>query len=53
MTDFKRMYYLLFNKITDALNAIDNLNFGQAADVLRSAQVEAEELYVSGEDDHD
>ena len=40
------MYFLLFNKITDALDAIEKCNYGAAADILMSAQAEAEELYV-------
>ena len=41
--DYKKMYLSLFNSITDSLNALESLNFGQAADILRQAQ---SELYV-------
>ena len=44
--DYKKMYLSLFNSITDSLNALERLNFGQAADILRQAQSDCEELYV-------
>lgn len=43
---YQKMYTCLFNAITDALNAITAQNFGQAAELLRDAQQEAEELYI-------
>ena len=39
------MYLSLINSITDSLYALDSLNFGQAADILRQAQSDCEELY--------
>ncbi len=30
---YKKMYLSLFNSITDSLNALESLNFGQAADI--------------------
>ena len=44
--DYKKMYLSLFNSITDSLYALESLNFGQAADILRQAQSDCEELYV-------
>ena len=44
--DYKKMYLSLFNSITDSLNALESLNFGQAADILRQAQSDCEGLYV-------
>ena len=46
--DYKKMYLSLFNSITDSLNALENLNFGQAADILKRAQSDCEEMYVEG-----
>lgn len=46
-TDFKKMYLTLFNRITQALDALDQNNYGTAADILKHAQVEAEELYLA------
>ena len=45
----QKMYLHLFNKVTDALAAIEKCNYGEAADLLRSAQAETEELYLSNE----
>ena len=38
-------YCVLFNAITDALNALERVR-----ELLMSAQQEAEELYIEGED---
>ncbi len=43
---YQKMYTCLFNAITDALDAIAAQNFGQAAELLRNAQREAEGLYI-------
>ena len=51
MEDYKKMYMLMFNRVTDALNALNNFNYGQAADILRTAQSDAEELYIDGSGD--
>jgi len=50
MTDYKKLYYKLFNAVTDALEALEQLNVGQAKELLLRAQQEAEELYLSEED---
>ena len=44
---YKKMYLILFNAITDALEAIKAQNFGTAADTLIRAQQDAEEVYLS------
>ena len=44
---YKKMYLILFNAITDALEAIKAQNFGTAADILVRAQHDAEEYYLS------
>lgn len=40
-----RWYYALFNAVTDALNALERVR-----ELLVSAQQEAEELFLEGED---
>ena len=47
--DYKKLYFHLFNAVTDALQAIEQQNYGQAADLLISAQQETEELYMDEE----
>lgn len=46
---YKKMYHLLFNAITDALNEND---IYKMRNILMNAQLETEEIYMSyGEDD--
>ena len=49
MPDYEKMYHLLFNAITDALEQIEQQNFGSAKDLHIAAQQEAEENYMSAE----
>ncbi len=49
MPDYEKMYHLLFNAITDALEQIEQQNFGSAKNLLIAAQQEAEEIYMSAE----
>lgn len=48
--DYQALYYKLFNACTDALQDMEQLNFGQAKERLISAQQEAEEKYLSQTD---
>ena len=50
MADYDKMYSLLFNAITDALEKIEKQNFGDAKDILIAAQQKAEELYIESAD---
>ena len=47
MLDYERLYLGLFNACTDAIDAIDRLDYGAAKDVLICAQQDAEELYLT------
>ena len=49
MTDAE-LYHILFNAITDALEAMEKLNFGEAKRILMAAQQKTEEAYLSRED---
>ncbi len=49
MENYQKMYSLLFNAITDALAQIENQNYGDAKDMLISAQQKAEEIYINKE----
>ena len=46
MPDYQKLYTLLFNAITDALEDLEQLNIGAAKDDLMSAQQQAEECYI-------
>lgn len=47
--NYQKMYTLLFNAITDALEQMESQNFGTAKEALITAQQEAEEIYMSAE----
>ena len=49
MANYDKMYSLLFNAITDALEQIEQQNFGSAKDLLIAAQQKAEEIYITAE----
>lgn len=51
MTDYKAMYLLLFNAVTDALKKMDrqNYDYGEASALLIAAQQKAEELYMDSD----
>lgn len=48
MEDYAKMYTLLFNAATDALEELERLNVGAAKERQWTAQQAAEELYVAG-----
>ena len=50
MPDYEKMYHLLFNAITDALNQLEAQNYSDVKDALISAQQKAEEIYITAED---
>ena len=44
--DAEKRYYLLFNRITDAIAELEELNIGKAKKILIQAQQDAEEVYL-------
>ena len=46
MVNYQKLYTMLFNAATDALEALEELNVGRAKDILRQAQIDAEETYL-------
>lgn len=53
MAQYQKMYTVMFNAISDALEEIDKLNVGRAQEILRDAQSRTEEIYVSREEEED
>ena len=49
MANYEKMYSTLFNAITDALEQIEQQNFGSVKDLLIAAQQQAEEIYITAE----
>ena len=50
MPNYQKMYTTLFNAMTDAIENIEKLNFGEAKELLIQAQQKTEELYIDAED---
>ena len=51
MPDYRKLYTLLFNAMTDAVEELEVLNIGAAKERLISAQRQAEEQYLESEED--
>ena len=49
--DYKKLYFHLFNAATDAIEAIEKQNYGQASAILIAAQQETEEMYMDANDE--
>ena len=46
MPDYEKLYLLLFNSITDALEALEDNNIKKAQLILKCAQSNAEDEYI-------
>ena len=51
MEDYAKLYHLLFNAITDALEKMDKQNYGEACELLIAAQQKAEDIYIVSDDE--
>ena len=47
--NYEKLYHLLFNAITDALEQMEKQNYGAAKETLIAAQQQAEEIYITAE----
>ena len=47
MDEYKRPYLALFNRLTDILEALEEKDYGKAEFMVRPAQQEAEERFIS------
>ena len=47
---YSKMYYRLFNAVTDALEEMAQQNYGAARQILVAAQRDCEEIYLDGEE---
>ena len=48
--DYKKLYFLLFNQISFALEAMEELDFGKAKKLLIEGHVKAEDAYLEDTD---
>lgn len=46
MSDYQKLYSILFNAITDTLEDLGKQNYGMAAERLMHAQLTTEALYI-------
>ena len=53
MENFPKYYTTLFNRITDAIEALREQNYIKAQDILIKAQQDAEEMYLEDGDEED
>lgn len=44
--DYRKMYLTMFNAVTDAIQLMEQHNYGLATATLRAAQAECEEIYM-------
>lgn len=44
--DYKKLYVFLFNKLTDAVKAIDDGDIYAARSIMVKAQQDAEDMYI-------
>jgi len=44
--NYETMYKILFNAATEAIDSIEQQNFGLAVDLLKKAQLDTEEIYI-------
>ena len=50
MIDYKKLYYILFNSITDAINEMEALNIDNAFIILKKAQTDSESAFIECEE---
>ena len=46
MDEYKKPYLILWNGVTDAIEALEKQNYGYAKEILIKVQQEAEETYI-------
>ena len=49
--DYEKLYYLMFNAVTDAVRLLDDKNTEQARERLAEAQCKAEEININGSEE--
>lgn len=47
MLRYKKLYFMLFDFVTDGINALENFDGVKALQILKQAQIDCEELYIS------
>ena len=52
MTDYRKMYHVLFNGVTQAIRQLENDDVLGAAQTLITAQQQTEEIYMDTAEEH-
>lgn len=47
MTDYKKLYFYLFNAITDAVRLLEAGKLNASVEMLKKAQEDTEEMYIT------
>ncbi len=50
MLRYKKLYFMLFNFVTDGINALENFDGVKALQILKQAQIDCKELYISSQE---
>ena len=48
--DYRKMYFTLFHAITDAIQNIEQQNYGEAMKILVKGQQDAEDIFIETEE---
>jgi hypothetical protein len=51
MPDYEKLYKILFNVLTDAIECAENGDFVRAKEILIGAQQAAEDVYIEAEEE--
>ena len=49
--DYQKAYYILFNAMTDAINAMEQRELNEAMAILKNVQIKTENMYIESESD--
>lgn len=47
---YKQLYHIIFNAMTDTIEALEAQNYGHAAEIMKQAQQEAEKRFLEAEE---
>ena len=50
MLRYKKLYFMLFNFVTDGINALENFDGVKALQILKQTQIDCEEMYISSQE---
>ncbi|MBP3634270.1 MAG: hypothetical protein J6J43_06830 [Oscillospiraceae bacterium] len=48
--NYQKLYTAMFNAVTNAIEHMEHQNYGKALEELKTAQINAEDLYIGAEE---